>query len=313
MNVLFDPSNPGNVKALALADLGALPGQEDGLFEFKSSLTPDDQLAFKIERAASGFWNGGGGFLVVGVDGNGAADGGVSAHVGRQTRRDWADQAVHRVTPTGPYEIQFLEGVPARGTLESQRGVLVIAFGDSSSGPHMASDSRYYLRAGAHTAPASHFIVEAIRARRGLSAPLITFLLKRKDDSSFRSEMELINLSPVPAIDLTVTIIPPPSLLLNRGTPGEVRIRVLDTLHPALIPFSHVAPGSDWVRADEPHRMLLEYRDTLGREYREEKSFLPRHDLPKPRGEMVPVEQIAIALNRIASQLEQRPSGQLNR
>jgi hypothetical protein len=59
---------------------------EDDRHEYKSSAIKNDkELGDKIAKAASGFWNSGGGLFVVGVDGNGQPDGGISLSVGAKT------------------------------------------------------------------------------------------------------------------------------------------------------------------------------------------------------------------------------------
>jgi len=49
--------------------LDQMPTAEDDRHEYKSSLTKDAELSDKIAKAASGFWNSGGGLFVIGIDG----------------------------------------------------------------------------------------------------------------------------------------------------------------------------------------------------------------------------------------------------
>lgn len=84
---------------MSLIDLATIspanfPVDEDDVFEFKSSATPQNELKKKLDRAASGFSNSGGGCFIYGVDGNGNADGGVDPTVGKQDIRDWLDQII---------------------------------------------------------------------------------------------------------------------------------------------------------------------------------------------------------------------------
>src|SRR4051794_33270887 len=90
--LMFNPENWEAVLKLEDKDLVSLPSAEDDRHEYKASSTRDNELADKIARAASGFWNSGGGLFVAGVTGDGQPDGGVSLTVGRQSRRDWIDQ-----------------------------------------------------------------------------------------------------------------------------------------------------------------------------------------------------------------------------
>src|SRR5271163_4647353 len=96
---MFDPENWEAILKLEDKDLASLPSAEDDRHEYKSSLTKDSDIAEKIARAASGFWNSGGGLFVAGVNGKGQPDAGIAVTVGRQSRRDWIDQTISRVLP----------------------------------------------------------------------------------------------------------------------------------------------------------------------------------------------------------------------
>lgn len=50
-------------------DLLELPSEETDIYEYKSSKVPLDQLKNKISKAASAFWNSGGGIFIAGVNG----------------------------------------------------------------------------------------------------------------------------------------------------------------------------------------------------------------------------------------------------
>src|SRR4051794_25718845 len=106
---MFDPEHVEAILKLEDRDLVSLPSAEDDRHEYKSSLTRDQDLTEKLARAASGFWNSGGGLFVVGVDGNGRPDGGIPLTVGRQPRRDWIDQAIRGVEPRARYVVQCIE------------------------------------------------------------------------------------------------------------------------------------------------------------------------------------------------------------
>jgi predicted HTH transcriptional regulator len=160
------------------ADLLGLPTEETDYYEYKSSKVPTAKLKEKTEIAASAFWNSGGGIFIAGVDDQGRIDGGIPETVGKQKIRDWADQVLSLVEPTGPYVIKTISRQNSNSLIRPDHVVLVISFGESFSGPHMAPDKKYYIRAGAHSGPASHYIVEAIRARRGLQKPLLRGVLR---------------------------------------------------------------------------------------------------------------------------------------
>ena len=108
---MFDPTKPNDIFALQDQDLSEfLPNAEDDRHEYKSSAIKNDkELGDKIAKAASGFWNSGGGLFVVGVNENGQPDGGISLNVGRQSRRDWIDRAISQVMPKSCYVIHSIE------------------------------------------------------------------------------------------------------------------------------------------------------------------------------------------------------------
>jgi predicted HTH transcriptional regulator len=176
---MFDPTKPDDILELQDQHLSwFLPSAKDDRHEYKSRAVKNESLGDKIAKAASGFWNSGGGLFVVGVGGNGQPDGGISLKVGWQSRRDWIDWAISSVTPKSAYAVHSNEDNGCGSNIEPSKGVFLIGFGDSEIGSHMANDHRYYIRTGAHTVPAGHFIVEAIRARQGLSKPLLSYIVR---------------------------------------------------------------------------------------------------------------------------------------
>ncbi len=201
---MFDPTKPDVILTIQDKDLLLLPVVEDDRHEYKSSATKDKELRDKIARAASGFWNSGGGLFVAGVDGQGQPDRGISLNVERQPRRDWIDQVISRVEPRGFYVVQSVEDSGAGLNIAPGNAVFLIGFGESEIGPHMAPDHCYYIRAGAHTISASHFIVEAIHARRGLRTPLLRHIIRRKPGNSSVVQLGIVALTAVPAINVSI-------------------------------------------------------------------------------------------------------------
>jgi predicted HTH transcriptional regulator len=129
-------------------DLSQLPSAEDDIFEFKQSGTSWDGLKKKLQCAASGFANSGGGYFIAGVDANGNADGGFTLKKGRQDLRDWVDQVVHDVVPAPKYDIKLIVDSGERGHINEDSAVLILYVHESNIGPHMAPDNHYYIRAG---------------------------------------------------------------------------------------------------------------------------------------------------------------------
>ncbi|MDB9512743.1 ATP-binding protein [Kamptonema animale CS-326] len=202
---MFDPTKPDDILKLEDKDLSVfLPCEEDDRHEYKSSAISNERLVDKISKAASAFWNSGGGLLVIGVDGQGNPDGGISLSMGRQSRRDWIDQIISQVNPKSSYVVHSIEDSGCGFNIESGKGVFLIGFCDSEIGPHMAKDNRYYIRAGAHTLPANHFIVEAIHARRGLRKPLLSYILRRKPGNSRVIQLGIVALNAAFAINVSV-------------------------------------------------------------------------------------------------------------
>jgi hypothetical protein len=205
---MFDPTKPNDILELQDQDLSwFLPNAEDDRHEYKSSAIKNDkELGDKIAKAASGFWNSGGGLFVAGVDGNGQPDGGISLSVGqqgRQSRRDWIDQVISQVMPKSCYVIHSIENSSNCMNIEQGKAIFLIGFGESEIGPHMAHDYRYYIRAGAHTVSAD-FIVEAIHARRGLRKPLLSHIVRLKPGNSKVIQLGIVALNAASAINVCV-------------------------------------------------------------------------------------------------------------
>jgi hypothetical protein len=207
---MFNPEDWEAVLQLEDKDLASLPSSEDERHEYKSSATKDGELADKLARAACAFWNSGGGLFIAGVNGSGQPDGGVSLHVGRQSRRDWIDQVIAQVSPRAPCAVKCIEDRGAGMTIGPGNAVIAIAFPTTDIGPHMAPDNRYYIRAGAHTLPASHFIVEAIRARRGLLAPMLSHVVRRKPEGGGVLQLGILALNDAPALNVEINLAPVP-------------------------------------------------------------------------------------------------------
>jgi hypothetical protein len=262
---MFDPKKPDVILAIQDNDLLLLPVTEDERHEYKSSVTKDSDLADKIGRAASGFWNNGGGLFVAGVNGQGQPDGGLSLNVGRQPRRDWIDQAISRVAPKGFYVVNSIEDSGAGLNIASGKAVFLIGFGESEVSPHMAPDNRYYIRAGAHTIPASHFIVEAIYARRGLRTPLLRHILRRKPGYSRVIQLGIVALTGVPAIN--VSIEPdslPPSIQAWHFKKFPLQVPIISEQ----FPFFFDIHLSDMVEDEQlPFSVNLVYFDIAARQY----------------------------------------------
>ncbi len=189
-------------------DLSQLPNKETDKFEFKSNRVKfPEGLGRKIQAAVSAFSNSGGGVFVAGVsDKNGDADGGIPSSVGRTPLRDWVDRVIHQVTPPPRYEIKYGVLADGRGKIEDNCVVLVVIVKESSNAPHMAPDKKYYIRAGVHTDPAPHFLVEALWAKRHMLKPRIAHVVRPKPDDDEVLQLGVVAVTDSPAIGVEVAI-----------------------------------------------------------------------------------------------------------
>lgn len=296
----FDPRDPRGITTWTESDLLDLPWAEDDRFEYKSSRTSDNDLGNKISRAASGFWNSGGGVFVAGVDGTGQPDGGLSAAVGRTTRRDWADQFIGKTEPRGPYAVATIAGSGEGAEFSIQPGkvALVIGFGESYVGPHMAYDGRYYIRAGAHTVPASHYLVEAIRARRGVDTPMLRPVLRAKRHRHRVIELVIIAVSEAPALDVEITLDPVPPLFAGVNKPlFPIRPKLIDRENPLALDVSLSTGPRAMV---DPFVVRLHYHDLIGRVYEEEYTVSLFEQMPIVHVGKSEAESLTDALTAIA-------------
>jgi len=246
-------------------DLTQLPSVEDDRFEFKSSSTPHNELKKKLNCAVSGFANAGGGCFVVGVDRNGNADNGLSLKIGRQDLRDWVDQIVNEVAPVPKYDIKLISDPMGRGVIQPDSAVLLVAIHESYAGPHMALlDKHYYIRAGAHTVPAKHFIIDAIWAKRYFFKPRLTHLFRRKPEQEQTIQLGILALTDGPAVNVKINISPPPQMT-HLGSRFPIHIPVIDRINPFFFDVSIYYPNNELWEKDL--YLEVEYYDLAGNFY----------------------------------------------
>ncbi|MFZ4813632.1 MAG: helix-turn-helix domain-containing protein [Phototrophicaceae bacterium] len=261
------------------ADLLDLTAGENDEYEYKSSRISQTDLTKEIQVAASAFWNSGGGILIVGIDDKGRIDGGISDVMGRQRLRDWVDRVVSHVEPAGPYLAKLIYREAADSPILEGNCVLVVAYGESSNAPHMAPDKRYYVRAGAHSDPAGHFLVEAIRARRRLQKPMLRGLLRANRAHTRLLDLVILALNETPALDVHLDFDGLP--VGNEDHLAErlpLYIPVIDRDHPFMMDagwFDLEPNGNGRV----PLLMRLTFQDLGGREYEFVQELDPRRSL----------------------------------
>jgi len=247
-------------------DLTQLPSVEDDHFEFKSSRTSDKELKKKLSCAVSGFANAGGGCFVVGVDRNGNADNGYSLKIGGQDLRDWVDQIVNEVAPVPKYDIKLISDPMGRGVIQPDSAVLLVAIHESYAGPHMALlDKRYYIRAGAHTVQAPHFIIDAIWAKRYFFKPRLTHLFRLKPEQEQTIQLGIIALTDAPAVDVKINILPLPQMIRHCDSLFPLQISVIDRNNPFFFDVSTYYQAEE--RFGKDLYLEVEYYDLAGNFY----------------------------------------------
>ncbi len=245
-------------------DLWDLPYMETDEYEFKSSRIREmpnyrNELQSKIGKTASAFWNTGGGILIVGVDDNGRVDGGIPGMMGKQKLRDWVDTALRGVTPPGPYSVRTIRPDGPDSQIEPEHVVLVVAFGESYDLPHMAPDNRYYVRAGAHSNPANNYLVEAIRARRGLRRPMLRALLRENPQRPGVIELVVLAINDLPALNVEIDFAPVPTLI-QEDFPDRLPLKVpiIDRANPFRMDIATQQRLTHWL-GEVPFNVILQY------------------------------------------------------
>lgn len=263
-------------------DLDSLPVKEDDLYEYKCSLTPDTDLATKIGKAASAFWNSGGGYFLAGVsDDTGRPDGGITTKVGREDRVDWIKKSVTKVDPLARHAVKEIRKGQSSLSIEPNKAVYVIGFADSVVLPHMAPDDRYYIRINNRSVPATHFLVDALFAKRGSQSPIFRTILRINPTRPFRWELGLVNVSSVPAIDVEMTLEHPRPIDQQEKSSFKFPIRraFVDRDNPVFFPYF-----MDQTKDKEQLMLLtnvlhIKYRDTKLKPYTDELEIPPIKEL----------------------------------
>jgi hypothetical protein len=291
-------------------DLFDLPPQETDEYEYKSSRIREgnnyrSELGSKIGKAASAFWNTGGGVFVAGVSDAGVVDGGLPIMMGRQRLRDWVDQVLNTVVPAGPYTVKTITRTRPDSKIDNDHTVLIIAFGESFDLPHMAPDNRYYVRAGAHSNPANHYLVEAIRARRGLRRPMLRALLREHPRKLGIIELVLLCVNDMPALNVSIEFDPLPQVYQDDfADKFPLSIPVIDRETPFRMDVAHVSTQGVWL-GDVPITLKLRYQGMTG-------NVIEEHQLLDHNHSIAPLQLMPTisngnrkTLKKIARQLEE--------
>jgi hypothetical protein len=171
------------------------------------------------------------------------------------------------VTPRGYYAIHGIENSSNCANIEPGKAVFLIGFCESEIGPHMGNDNRYYIRAGAHTDPASHFIVEAIHARRGLRTPLLRHIVRYKPGNSDVIQLGIVALNAAPAIDVSIETGALPDLVTPHLEEGvSLQVPIISEQFPLFFDVCTVILDE---QKFPPFQVELTYSDLANRTYRE--------------------------------------------
>jgi hypothetical protein len=287
---------------LAEFDIAQIPVAEDDEFEFKSSQTPENTLKDKLNKAASGFSNSGGGFFIVGIDnGSGDVDGGIPRKMGKQDLRDWVDNVIHNTQPLPKYKVTLLDDIRGRGNLNNDSVVLVVYFHESYIGPHMAHDNRYYIRAGAHTVPAKHFIVDAIWAKRHFSKPRLTHLFRLKPDKPSVIQLGILALTNSAAIDVEINLLPMPPILNDCAEVFPLKVSLIDQENSFFFDVSIYTAGKE--HFGDGIQLTVKYSDLNGRAYSYQSTLDIMGTVPPKNIGSDYLEKISNSLNLIQQDL----------
>ncbi len=255
-----------------------LPSEEDAECEFKSSLVHPNELKKKISAAASGFWNAGGGIFVIGVnEENGEADNGFPTQIGRQSTEDWIDQAIARTSPPGQYSIKKILDADSRGKIIEGNAVFCIGFEESPNAPHQAYDDKYYIRAGAHTSPARHFLVEALWTRRQKQSPSLIHIVRHKPEDMEVIQFGVISSNEEPAFDVTIDLNKLPEIWKNANSPFPMHMNTLSVHNPLFVDLCTWTMADD--RAGKDLEITITYFDKVGHKFTYSKPLIATEGL----------------------------------
>ncbi len=299
-------NDPSKIKDWTANELSKLPQNEDDAHEYKSSRIDKKNLKKSIRKAASGFWNSGGGLLVIGVKDNGEPDGGVSCFVGNISRRDWIDQVILDVKPQAEYAIHKIGNLNSKINIDQDGAVFLIAFGESKIGPHMAPDNVYYMRAGAHTVPAPHFITEAIYARRGLSHPALKPTFRRKPKDQRVVQLGIIALNEAPALEVKINFKNNPPIYdvishMKEDNISPLELGVINQTNPFYMDYA-VTYRDEYF--DKEVICMIEYKDLVGNNIENEFRLVASEEIVPALTNTSPLDKIEKHLKRIKNKIK---------
>lgn len=261
------------------SSLEDLPAQETDEYEYKSSEIVEQsdknyrkELKEKVQKSASAFWNSGGGYFIVGYDEvTGNINGGIPDMMGNQGLRDWVDNVIHQIEPVGKYEVRLIASKSTDSLIDAGNVVLVIGFAESRNLPHMSPDHRYYIRAGAHSVPAKHFIVESLRAFRSHNSPVLRGLVRYHPDKKYILELVVTAITDVTALDVQIDFNPRTKHMADNPKIWNLplQIPIIDKQNPFTMDITLNSTDANfdiWGEQDEI-QLNLTYQDSSGKKY----------------------------------------------
>jgi len=175
--------------------LRGLEPYEHDFQEFKGSAwvspsgEPRSTFQYALSKQVSAFANGAGGRLFLGIDDNGAIDGGVPVDLKGGGTRAWLEDLVPGAVepPLRRCNVYEVTGRSPGSAIAEGHAVYVITLPPSDDAPHQAKDHRYYLRIAGKSRPMGHVHVQDVLRR------------------SRHPELELSRLGPYGPAELDVT------------------------------------------------------------------------------------------------------------
>lgn len=250
---------------MKIESIREIPTTESDVFEFKSGKTSSTEMRKKLSAAASGFGNSGGGIFVMGIDNEGNVDGGWPNNIGRQSITDWIDQIVNTVEPAPNYNATLIDDVDNRGKMDPGKSLVVVEFSSTPAAPHMAPDNKYYIRAGAHTVPARNYIVEALFAKRSVSYPRLTHLVKGKPGQPGVIQLGVVAVTSEPCIDVSISVTGLKDEVVLEHDLFPLEIPLIDRENPFFFDITTWDSIKDEVTDNA--RVKLTYHDQTGRQF----------------------------------------------
>ncbi len=179
--------------------------------------------------------------IIYGVSDRGEVDfGGVSVLAkGNQSTKDWLEDIIPALTEFEVVGVNVYEIKPKdeRAHIAPDKALFVVDVPDSHRAPHQSrGDSRYYVRLGAKSRPASHRLIEDIRNRQvhpnvNLGGVELAYaVVKRKSSANtecaLRADLllRIANLGRIKAVNVCV-LTRTDRVNLRAGNPEAVEIR----------------------------------------------------------------------------------------